>query len=69
MNFTTFLVQIADALQGSKGQELAYLLSPREAHAKSIVKDFRNPSVRVLGLEGLKGLIIDIRVASKSVAL
>lgn len=45
MNFTAFLVQIADALQNKKGQELAYLLSPREAHSKSVVKEFRNPTV------------------------
>ncbi|KAJ3533384.1 hypothetical protein NM688_g7288 [Phlebia brevispora] len=44
MNFTTFLVQISDALQHKKGQELAYLLSPREPHSKSLVKEFRNPT-------------------------
>ena len=45
MNFSTFLVQIADALRGEKGPELAYLLKPVEEHGKSIVKEFRNPTV------------------------
>ena len=48
MNFTTFLNQIANALQKCDGRELAYLLSPRESHGKSVVKDFRNPTVRPL---------------------
>ena len=48
MNFTTFLINIADALQHKRGHELADLLSPREAHSKSVVKDFRNPTVSTL---------------------
>ncbi len=48
MNFSTFLIQIADALENNKGLELAYLLSPREAHSKSVVKEFRNPTVSTI---------------------
>ncbi|THH01674.1 hypothetical protein EW026_g1061 [Hermanssonia centrifuga] len=48
MNFSTFLIRIADALENNKGLELAYLLSPREAHSKSVVKEFRNPTKQSL---------------------
>lgn len=47
MNFSTFLMQIADALRGEKGPELAYLLRPIEEHGKSLIKEFRNPTVRI----------------------
>ncbi|KAH8096699.1 hypothetical protein BXZ70DRAFT_330493 [Cristinia sonorae] len=44
MNFSTFLMQIADALRKEKGPELAYLLRPMEEHGKSLIKEFRNPT-------------------------
>ncbi|KAJ3490722.1 hypothetical protein NLI96_g1203 [Meripilus lineatus] len=44
MNFSTFLVQISEALREEKGPELAYLLKPLEEHGKSLVKEFRNPT-------------------------
>lgn len=45
MNFANYLQHIADALEEKKGLELAYLLSPREEHGKTILKEFRNPTV------------------------
>ena len=38
-------MQIADALRGEKGPQLAYLLKPVEEHGKSLLKEFRNPTV------------------------
>lgn len=44
LNFTSFLAHLSAALTNRNGLELAYLLSPREEHGKSILKEFRNPT-------------------------
>lgn len=70
MNYTQYIVQIVDALQNSKGQELAYLLSPREPHAKSVVKEFRNPTVRTLhAWIDFENELWTVIIASKSILL
>jgi COP9 signalosome complex subunit 12 len=46
MNFTTYLINLAEALTDKSGADLAYLLSPRKDHGKTILKEFRNPTVR-----------------------
>lgn len=53
MNFSMFLMQIAEALSSEKGPELAYLLKPVEEHGKSLLKEFRNPTVRSSSLRVL----------------
>lgn len=45
MNFSTYLLKLAEALRDKDGSELAYLLSPRADHGKSILKEFRIPTV------------------------
>ena len=44
MNFSNYLLNLADALTKNNGTELAYLLSPRAEHGKTILKEFRNPT-------------------------
>ncbi|EMD40529.1 hypothetical protein CERSUDRAFT_111125 [Gelatoporia subvermispora B] len=46
--FSTFLTQIAQALQDESGPELAYLLKPTSEHGKGLVKEFRNPTKQSL---------------------
>ena len=48
MNFTEFLVRIGEALQNKDGAELSWLLNPREAHSKSVAREFRDPTVSVV---------------------
>ena len=45
MNFSNYLLKLAEALNEKEGIELAYLLSPRADHGKTILKEFRNPTV------------------------
>ena len=45
LNFANYLQHLANALLEKKGLELAYLLSPREEHGKTVLKEFRNPTV------------------------
>ncbi|OSD04553.1 hypothetical protein PYCCODRAFT_1443820 [Trametes coccinea BRFM310] len=47
--FSTFLMQLAEALRDEKGPELAYLLKPTSEHGKGIIKEFRNPTRQTLG--------------------
>ncbi|KAF9226916.1 hypothetical protein BS17DRAFT_728895 [Gyrodon lividus] len=42
--FSTFLIQLSEAVQSENGQRLAYLLRPTSPHGKDLVKEFRNPS-------------------------
>ncbi|OSX59333.1 hypothetical protein POSPLADRAFT_1150079 [Postia placenta MAD-698-R-SB12] len=44
IRFSTFISQIAQALQEERGPELAYLLKPTSEHGKQLVKEFRNPT-------------------------
>ena len=46
MKFSNYLLNIAQALEEKSGVDLAYLLSPRKEHGKTILKEFRNPTVR-----------------------
>ncbi|KAI9064811.1 hypothetical protein FKP32DRAFT_1610940 [Trametes sanguinea] len=46
--FSTFLMQLAEALRDEKGPELAYLLKPTSEHGKGIIKEFRNPTRQTL---------------------
>ncbi|KAH9943186.1 COP9 signalosome complex subunit 12 [Epithele typhae] len=39
--FSTFLSQLAEALRGEQGPQLAYLLKPTSEHGKAIVKELR----------------------------
>ncbi|KIP04891.1 hypothetical protein PHLGIDRAFT_108948 [Phlebiopsis gigantea 11061_1 CR5-6] len=48
LNFANYLQHLANALVDKKGLELAYLLSPREEHGKTILKEFRNPTQQSL---------------------
>lgn len=48
VKFSTFLTQIAQALREESGPELAYLLKPTSEHGKALVKEFRNPTVRLV---------------------
>ncbi|CAL1700282.1 unnamed protein product [Somion occarium] len=50
MNFTQFLLEIADALRTENGPKLAGLLKPVEEHGKSLVKEFRNPTKQSLSM-------------------
>lgn len=43
--FSTFLLQLAQAVEAEDGQRLAYLLRPTSPHGKDLAKEFRNPSV------------------------
>ncbi|KAI0698573.1 hypothetical protein BC835DRAFT_1464354 [Cytidiella melzeri] len=44
MNFSNYLLNVAEALSEKSGADLAYLLSPRRDHGKTILKEFRNPT-------------------------
>ncbi|KAI6127354.1 hypothetical protein EDD16DRAFT_1690586 [Pisolithus croceorrhizus] len=46
--FSTFLLQLAQAVAEEDGQRLAYLLRPTSPHGKDLVKEFRNPSRETL---------------------
>lgn len=46
MDFSTFIVQLNDAIINDNGPNLAYLLRPTSPHGKDLVKEFRNPTVR-----------------------
>ncbi|KAI0347512.1 hypothetical protein BDW22DRAFT_1322461 [Trametopsis cervina] len=48
MNFSTYLIHLGQALNNREGVDLAYLLSPREDHGKTILKEFRNPTKQSL---------------------
>lgn len=45
MDFSTFIVQLNDAIVVENGPNLAYLLRPTSPHGKDLVKEFRNPTV------------------------
>ncbi|KAF8638574.1 hypothetical protein AX17_002116 [Amanita inopinata Kibby_2008] len=47
-NFSTFIVQLNDALASENGPTLAYLLRPTSPHGKELVKEFRNPTRALL---------------------
>jgi len=45
MDFSTFIVQLNDAIIAENGPNLAFLLRPTSPHGKDLVKEFRNPTV------------------------
>jgi COP9 signalosome complex subunit 12 len=45
MDFSTYLVQINDAINAENGPNLAYLLRPTSPHGKDLVKQFRHAHV------------------------
>ena len=45
MEFSTFIVQLNDAILLENGPNLAYLLRPTSPHGKDPAKEFRNPTV------------------------
>jgi hypothetical protein len=45
VDFSTYLIQLSEALQAQDGPVLAFLLRPTSPHGKDLVKEFRNPSV------------------------
>jgi len=47
MDFSTYIVQLNDAIVNENGPNLAYLLRPTSPHGKDLVKEFRNPTVSV----------------------
>ncbi|KAI6152430.1 hypothetical protein BKA82DRAFT_4111168 [Pisolithus tinctorius] len=46
--FSTFLLELVQAVSAEDGQRLAYLLRPTSPHGKDLVKEFRNPSREAL---------------------
>ncbi|KAH7887316.1 hypothetical protein F5I97DRAFT_1859517 [Phlebopus sp. FC_14] len=46
--FSTFIIQLSEAVESEDGQRLAYLLRPTSPHGKDLVKEFKNPSRDVL---------------------
>ncbi|KAI0092410.1 hypothetical protein BDY19DRAFT_883602 [Irpex rosettiformis] len=44
MKFSNYLLNLSTALVDKSGVDLAYLLSPRKDHGKTIIKEFRNPT-------------------------
>lgn len=56
ITFSVYLTHLANALQGENGGELAYLLRPTNPHGKDLVKEFRNPTVRVFSVCSKKNL-------------
>ena len=46
MNFSDYLLQVAETLETSNGHNLAYLLRPTSPHGKELVKQFRKPTVQ-----------------------
>ncbi|KAF8961117.1 hypothetical protein BDZ97DRAFT_1664852 [Flammula alnicola] len=49
MDFSTYIVQLNDAIVFENGPNLAYLLRPTSPHGKELVKEFRNPSRATMG--------------------
>jgi len=47
MNFSAYLLELVAALEAQNGSDLAYYLRPTSPHGKDLVKEFRNPTVRV----------------------
>jgi hypothetical protein len=45
ITFSIFLTQLATALQGENGPDLAYLLRPTSPHGKDLLKELRSPTV------------------------
>ena len=45
MEFSTYIVQLNDAILLENGPNLAYLLRPTSPHGKDLVKEFKNPTV------------------------
>jgi COP9 signalosome complex subunit 12 len=45
MEFSTYIVQLNDAIILENGPNLAYLLRPTSPHGKDLVKEFKNPTV------------------------
>lgn len=44
VSFSTFLLQLSEAVGAEDGQRVAYLFRPTSPHGKDLVKEFRNPS-------------------------
>ena len=65
MDFSTFIVQLNDAIVAENGPNLAYLLRPTSPHGKDLVKEFRNPTVSTSS--NYKAL--PFRISPKSAAL
>ncbi len=42
-----YLLMLAEAIGDRQGPHLAYLLRPTSSHAKDLIKEFRNPTVRL----------------------
>ena len=47
VTYTQFLTLIATALRDENGLDLAHLIRPINPHGKDLVKEFRNPTVRI----------------------
>lgn len=47
ISFSIYLTQLVNALQSENGPDLAYLLRPTSPHGKDLVKELRNPTVRL----------------------
>src|ERR1700722_4576432 len=47
MNFSEYILHLLEAIEASNGPNLAYYLRPTSPHAKDLVKEFRNPTVRI----------------------
>lgn len=48
VTYSQFLTLIATALRDENGLDLAYLIRPVSSHSKDLIKEFRNPTVRLL---------------------
>ncbi|KAF8165689.1 hypothetical protein B0H34DRAFT_690045 [Crassisporium funariophilum] len=49
MDFSTYIIQLNDAILLENGPNLAYLLRPTSPHGKDLVKEFRNPTRLTMG--------------------
>ncbi|KAF9480697.1 hypothetical protein BDN70DRAFT_877260 [Pholiota conissans] len=49
MDFSTYIIQLNDAILAENGPNLAYLLRPTSPHGKELVKEFRNPTRATMG--------------------
>jgi hypothetical protein len=47
VTYSQFLTLIATALRDENGLDLAYLIRPVSSHSKDLIKEFRNPTVRL----------------------
>ena len=47
ITFSVYLTQLVNALQNENGPDLALLLRPTSPHGKDLIKELRNPSVRL----------------------